>query len=76
MHQQISFDPLDHMDAGMTPEQAAKEAQRLRQIAKTQYQQEGCEVKAWRLTGQLRQYKSFGVEDGRIRTVYYLTVTK
>lgn len=76
MYQQISFDPLTYMDLGMTPDQAVKEAQRLRRIAKTRYQQEGYEVKSWRLTGQLHQYKSFGVEDGRIRTVYYLTITK
>jgi muconolactone delta-isomerase len=76
MQEQIRFDPLDHMDAGMGEAEAAKEAQRQRRIAKAQYHQEGYETRSWCLAGQLRKYKSFGVEDGRIRTVYYLTISK
>lgn len=29
----------------------------------------------WTLTDQLKKYKSFGVEDGRVRNVYYVTIS-
>lgn len=76
---QMRFDPLDFEDnMGITPQEARKEALAARAIIKRaiQVSRPDFEVRAWTLTGQLRKYKSFGVEDGRVRNVYYLTVSK
>lgn len=76
---QYSFDPLHFEDnAGLTREEAVKEALAcrnmvIRHIRKTR---PDLVAKGWTLTGQLRQYKSFGVPDGRVRSVYYITVRK
>ena len=74
---QQSFDPLDFEDRmGMTPEQARKEAQTVRRMVAKTLKMDGHSVKLWTLTGQLRKYKSFGVEDGRVRPVYYINAVK
>jgi len=75
--EQIGFDPLDFEDQyGMDPAAARKEAQAARRVVAKAKEKEGYEVKIWTLTGQLRKYKEFGVPDGRVRSVYYLSTVK
>lgn len=75
--EQIRFDPLDFEDnMGLNPAAARKEAQAARRVIAAAKRKEGYECKSWTLTGQLRKYKSFGVEDGRVRPVYYLNITR
>ena len=70
---QISFDPLDHnYDFGA--DLAHKAAQKARNAKAKELRAQGIKVHCWRLTGQLRKYASFGVEDGRVRTVYYVSI--
>lgn len=74
---QFRVDPLDFEDEqGLTPEAARRQAlsvrnMLIRQIKKAQPR---LSVRGWTLTGQLRQYRSFGVPDGRVRPVYYINV--
>lgn len=71
---QISFDPLDSDAFDTDPAHAHAWAQRCRNKKKRELKAVGFRnVRAWRLTGQLRKYKSFGVDDGRVRTVYYIS---
>lgn len=66
------FDPLDYQDqCGMSPEEARKAALADRDKCARHWRKAGYQVRAWRLTDQLRKYRSFGIEDGRYRTVYY-----
>ena len=73
---QHGYDPLDWEDEGLSPQEARKAALAARSMIKRHIitSRPDLEVHAWTLTGQLRKYKSFGVEDGRVRNVYYLTV--
>lgn len=71
---QISFDPLKYEDAGMDAEAAVKQAKKDRNAKYKELINQGEFVKRWTLTGQLRQYVSFGVPDGRVRNVYYLSI--
>ncbi len=74
---QVAFDPLDFNDQQpwLTPETAASAALKERNRKLKAYRAEHGKDSAygWRLTGQLRPYASFGVPDGRVRTVYYIT---
>jgi hypothetical protein len=72
--EQIRFDPLDWQDNGYEAAQAAKQALIRRNMWARALTRQGYIVKGWTLTGQLRQYKSFGVDDGRVRNVYYITI--
>ena len=79
---QVSFDPLLVFDYDMQPrgdvwccasaKEAAMTARKTRDAflrglrKRYPHQRFG----GWALTGQLRKYKSFGVDDGRTRTVY------
>lgn len=72
---QISFDPLTYADEqGVSPETAAAMALGARDRELRARRKRGEVVTGWALRGQLRKYRSFGVEDGRVRTVYYITV--
>lgn len=73
--EQMSFDPLVFEDnMGLSREEAVKEAIAARRAVIKKFRAEGHMVKPWTLTGQLRQYKSFGVPDGRVRNVYYINI--
>lgn len=78
MTQEARFDPLQYLDlpanAGMTFEQATKQARADRDVCLRHWRKEGKNAKGWSLTGQLRKYKSFGEPDGRTRTVYYVSI--
>ena len=79
---QISFDPLLVFDHNMQPlggiwcRESVEEAARIAREARDAFlrglrkQYPGQRFKGWALTGQLRKYRSLGVEDGRMRTVY------
>lgn len=72
---QYSFDPLVYVDEqGLDYQTAAKAAQRDRDAKMRELRKSGANCKGWTLTGQLRKYRSFGVECGRVRNVYYLSV--
>lgn len=74
---QHSFDPLDFEDNNNVPrETAVKQALQARAWLVKEAKKQGFDTKMWTLTGQLKKYKSFGVEDGRWRNVYYVTITK
>lgn len=71
------FDPLDYQDffkvsATDAATMARKARDRLLREARAKWPQ--ARFKGWTLTGQLRQYRSFGAPDGRIRSVYYITL--
>lgn len=71
------WDPLDYQDEyGLDPSAAAKAAQvdRNKWLVDWRKENPGGKARAWRLTGQLRPYASFGNPDGRVRTVYYVTL--
>lgn len=71
---QISFDPLNFEYFDTLPEQACRDAIKERNAKMKEMKKAGYKnVRGWRLTGQLRKYASFGVEDGRVRTVYYIS---
>ena len=63
---QISFDPLDYADSG--------EAKRARNAKLRALRQAGANARGWTLPNQCRPYASFGVPDGRVRNVYYVTI--
>ena len=69
---QISFDPLDYV--GQYEEGDHSKALADRNAHLKQLRKEGKQVRGWTLTRQLRTYASFGVPDGRVRNVYYITV--
>jgi hypothetical protein len=72
---QISFDPLTYQDRdGLDDNAAAKAALKARNVELKARKAAGEIAYGWRLTGQLRPYASFGNPDGRVRTVYYITV--
>lgn len=76
---QISFDPLHFEEQmGLSPTEATKEALTARGVLQRQINKyrPDLKAKAWTLTGQLRKYKSFGEPCGRVRNVYYLTISK
>jgi hypothetical protein len=74
---QVRFDPLDWEDRqNCNAEQARKEALAARAIAVKEAKKQGFKTKCWTLTNQLRQYKSMGQSDGRVRSVYYLNLSK
>lgn len=71
---QVSFDPLNYDCFNADPKDAHRRAQIERNAAKARLKSQGkLNVRGWRLTGQLKKYASFGVEDGRVRTVYYVS---
>jgi len=70
---QLSFDPLDFMDAqDISQDDAQKQALRARNIELKRRRANGEKATGFALRGQLRPYVSFGVPDGRVRTVYYV----
>ncbi len=72
---QYAFDPLTVADeSGMILPEAAKVAKAQRDARLRELRREGANCKGWTLEGQLRKYRSMGVEDGRVRSVYYITV--
>lgn len=74
---QYRFDPLDFEDTNRVPrETAVKQALAARAVFVKEAKKQGFDTKMWTLTGQLKEYKSFGVKDGRWRNVYYVTITK
>lgn len=73
---QYSFDPLDFADVnGVSREAAAKQALAARAAFVKEAKKQGLEARMSTLTGQLKKYKSFGVEDGRVRNVYYVKIS-
>lgn len=68
MLSQISFDPLDF--------NSAEEAKLARDMRYRELKKQGKNVTRFVLRNQLRQYVSFGVEDGRVRDVYYIQINK
>lgn len=73
-HSQIRFDPLDIMDAegiDATAAHKAALARRTRFVNQMRKTLPGLKISCFTLTGQLRQYAGYGVEDGRTRNVYY-----
>lgn len=79
---QRTYDPLDILDdasygiRGM--DAAHKKALALRDEAAKLIRKCYPEitVRGSSLTNQLRKYKSFGIPDGRVRTVYYMTLRR
>lgn len=73
---QRSYDPLDFLDAGVakTLPEATQMALKRRNEALRHFRKSyPCEdFSGFALRGQLRPYKSFGVPDGSVRTVYYI----
>lgn len=73
---QYSFDPLDFEDTNRVPrETAVKQALAARAVFVKEAKKQGFDARMWTLTGQLKKYKSFGVDDGRVRNVYYATIS-
>lgn len=71
------FDPLDWADKGHSLEVAHEEAKAARSSMARQIRADypgKFKLRMTSLPGQLKQYKSFGVSDGRTRTVYYLHI--
>ena len=68
MNKQLSFSTLFD---GFPTAQAAKQA---RDLAYVEAKKAGFNAHRWVLKNQLRQYKSFGVLDGRSCDVYMLDV--
>lgn len=75
---QYRWDPLDYEDSGVTTHDAAKQAlsDRTKLMNQIRKHRPDLECKGWTLRGQLRQWESFMVPDGRVRNVYYLNVVK
>ena len=75
---EFRFDPLDWQDQrGMSYDEsnaAAKAARDKNLAAIRKMGLQGFTVRGWCLRGQLRQYASYGNPDGRMRTVFYITV--
>ena len=72
---QISFDPLTYIDSETGDRAAAvKLARKARDLFYKAHIATHGAGSAYRfaLAGQLRKYESFGVPDGRVRTVYYV----
>lgn len=74
---ELVFDPLDFQDTnGVSLEEAHEQAKQARAAIQAAIRKTRPDLKtrAARLTGQLRPYRSFGVPDGRFRTVFYLRI--
>ena len=71
---QTSFDPLDYLDLDTGDAAAVKLARKARDLFYKAHIATHGAGSAYRfaLAGQLRKYESFGVPDGRVRTVYYV----
>ena len=72
---QLSYDPIDLMDAGTPRDEAHKIMRRERDKQARQCRAEGFRAAGWALANQLRPYRSLGVPDGTTRTVYMLNVS-
>ena len=74
---QYSFDPLHFEEQqNLSPEEGRKAALAARKALKKEIEKDGrYTVSSWTLSNQLRKYRSFGVPCGRVRNVFYLTVT-
>lgn len=80
---QFRWDPLDYVDAVdgtpnvLTEDEAAKLAlsARNRWVREHRKMHPDIDVHSWTLTDQLRKYSGLGQPDGRVRNVYYVTVT-
>ena len=70
---QRSYDPLDH-DYDLDPQAARKAAIQARNKDLKAFKAAGRKAYGWTLANQLRQYAGFGIPDGRVRNVYYITV--
>lgn len=78
---QLRWDPLDEPDVGYARsdlDEASRSAMKKRDAAARAIRKSypALTVKSWTLAGQLRPYASFGVPDGHIRSVYYITLVK
>lgn len=67
---QISFDPLDYDTANNGALVAKQERDKKYRDLKNQ----GRNVKRFVLRNQLKKYAALGVEDGRVRDVYYIQI--
>lgn len=67
---QISFDPLDF---GGDDELSHKAAMKARNAKLREVRSEGQQARGWTLTNQCRPWASFGVPDGRVRNIYYIS---
>lgn len=75
MIEEFRFDPLVYADEmGLDLQAATKEARRHRDSDLREMRKSGMYCKGSSVTGQLRKYRSYGVPDGRTRTIYYITV--
>jgi len=76
---QFRWDPLEYIDNGKTTDEreAAKMAlaDRNKWVRLHRQAHPDIDVTPWTLRDQLRKYSSFGNYDGRIRSVYYVTVS-
>lgn len=76
----VVFDPLLALDFNpkLTSEQAHNDTIRERNefLRQCRAKRDGFEYRGSRLTGQLQPWKSFGVPDGRTRTIYYVQIRK
>lgn len=73
---QRTYDPLKYLDNGIarTMRDAVIMAKQNRETDRRYLRRAGIKVTRSLLNNQLQPYKSFGVVDGRSRTVYYLDV--
>lgn len=75
---QFRWDPLEYLDSGEATDatQAAKMALSARNKWVRAHRKAHPDqlVSVWTLPDQLRQYRSMGNPDGRVRNVYYVTV--
>lgn len=73
---QYGFDPLDFEDTNRVPrETAVKQALAARAVFVKEAKKQGFDARMSTVTGQLKKYKSFGVDDGRVRNVYYVKIS-
>lgn len=68
MTRQMSFDPLDQPWNG-----DASACKRDRDDYFRSLRKQGIPARRWVLRNQLQKYADFGIPDGRVRDVYYIT---
>lgn len=52
-----------------------KQALAARAVFVKEAKKQGFDARMSTVTGQLKKYKSFGVDDGRVRNVYYVKIS-
>lgn len=68
------FDPLEYQTHGVSEAEARTAALQDRTLTANALKKLGYETRCWTLPNQLLKYASFGVPDGRVRSVYHITV--